>query len=129
VRAIDTNVIIQLLTQDDPEQFQTAKRIVAEGDIFVGITVMLECEWVLRTSYNYSASNIARSLADLAGLPGVVLEEPSKIAQALTLLEQGMDFADALHLARSQHCDAFITFDRKLARRAEKLGAIPVIHP
>jgi predicted nucleic-acid-binding protein len=129
VRAIDTNVIIRLLTQDDPEQFQTAKRIVAEGDIFVGSTVILECEWVLRTSYNYSAGNIARSLADLAGLPGVVLEEPSKIAQALTLLEQGMDFADALHLARSQHCDTFITFDRKLAQLAEKLGTMPVILP
>jgi predicted nucleic-acid-binding protein len=129
VRAIDTNVIIRLLTQDDLEQFHTAKRIVEVGDIFVGTTVILECEWVLRTSYNYGASKIARSLTDLAGLPGVVLEEPFKLAQALDWLEQGLDFADALHLARSQHCDTFISFDRKLAGRAKALGTIPVMHP
>ena len=129
MRAIDTNVIIRLLTQDDFDQFQMAKRIVNEGDIFVGISVILECEWVMRTSYNYSASKIAWSLTELGGLPGVVVEEPFRVAQALEWFEEGMDFADALHLARSQHCDAFISFDRKLVRRAQQLGITTVTHP
>jgi predicted nucleic-acid-binding protein len=40
-------------------------------------------------------------------------------------LEQGMDFADALHLARTTSCDAFVTFDRRLSKRSIALGALP----
>jgi predicted nucleic-acid-binding protein len=40
-----------------------------------------------------------------------------------------MDFADALHLAKSGHCSAFVTFDRKLVKRAKNLAPIPVEVP
>ena len=44
----------------------------------------------------------------------------------MNLLEQGMDFADALHLAGSEHCEALYTFDdRRFARRARRIGATP----
>jgi predicted nucleic-acid-binding protein len=59
----------------------------------------------------------------------VSLEEPAEVAQALDWMAEGMDFADALHLARSGHCSAFITFDRKLAKSAKGIGAIPVEAP
>ena len=44
---------------------------------------------------------------------------------------QGMDFADALHLAGSAHCAALYTFDdRRFARRARRLaGVTPVVVP
>jgi predicted nucleic-acid-binding protein len=129
VRAIDTNIVVRLLTADDPEQAAAAKQIIEAGDIFLGVTVLLEAEWVLRAGYGFDATQIASALRGLAGLPGMSVEEPTLLSTALEWLEGGMDFADALHLARSGHCSAFVTFDRKFAKRAEALAATPVVIP
>jgi hypothetical protein len=45
----------------------------------------------------------------------------------LELFGAGMDLADALHLVRSGSAAAFVTFDRRLARRAKALGASPAV--
>jgi predicted nucleic-acid-binding protein len=90
---------------------------------------MLKTEWVLRAGYGFHASHIAAAIRGVAGLPGVSVEQPARLASALEWMEDGMDFADALHLAGSGHCSAFLTFDRKFARRAPKRGAIPVVRP
>lgn len=129
VRAIDTNVIVRFLTADDEKQARAARRVIAGGDLFVGTTVLLESEWVLRSGYGFDVGRIAGGLAGFAGLPGVTLEEPAEVAQALEWMKQGVDFADALHLARSSHCSAFVTFDRKLAQKAKRLGTLPVEQP
>lgn len=129
VRAIDTNVLVRFLTADDPRQAQAARGVIEAGKIFIGTTVVLETEWVLRAGYRLSSPEIAAALRGLGGLAGVSLEEPAKVAQALDWMAEGMDFADALHLARSGHCSAFITFDRKLAKIAEGIGAMPVEVP
>ena len=84
----------------------------------------MEAEWELRAGYGFAPDEIARALRGLAGLPGMLVEEPAHVALALDWMEHGMDFADALHLARSAE---FLTFDRKFAKRAAKLGAIPVV--
>jgi predicted nucleic-acid-binding protein len=120
---------VRLLTADDPEQAAAAKQIIEAGDIFLGVTVLLEAEWVLRAGYGFDATQIASALRGLAGLPGMSVEEPTLLSTALEWLEGGMDFADALHLARSGHCSAFVTFDRKFAKRAEALAATPVVIP
>ncbi len=126
VRAVDTNIIVRLLTGDDPEQAERAKRVFAGGDIFLGITVILESEWVLRSGYGFSALEVADGLRRIAGLPGVEIEEPFEVARALDAAAGGMDFADALHLARSADCQSFLTFDRKLAKQASKLDYLSV---
>ena len=129
MRAIDTNVIVRFLTADDARQAKAARRVIESGDIFIGTTVLLESEWVLRSGYGFEARQIAGGLAGLAGLPGVTLEEPVEVAQALDWMKQGMDFTDALHLVRSAHCGAFVSFDRKLANKAKRLGAMAVEAP
>ena len=48
MRAIDTNIVVRLLTADDAEQAKAARGLVEAGDIFLGVTVLLEAEWVLR---------------------------------------------------------------------------------
>lgn len=129
MRAIDTNIIVRLLTADDAEQAETARVVVEAGNIFVSATVLLETEWVLRAGYRFQPAKIVAALRALAGLPGVTVEEPAQIAAALDWLEGGMDFADALHLACSSHCSAFVTFDQKFARRAKSIATIPVLIP
>jgi predicted nucleic-acid-binding protein len=90
---------------------------------------MLETGWVLRGLYKIKADELARALRFLAGLPHIVLEEPDLIMQAVTWLEAGMDFADAIHLGKAAGCDALITFDKDLIRTANRLGTITVRAP
>ncbi len=94
--------------------------------MFVCLTVLLETEAVLRTVYGYDASQIVRALRGFAGLPQVTLEDPAVAAHALDCLEGGMDFANALHLAKAAGCTEFVTFDRGLARTANRPGSVPV---
>ncbi|WP_454887259.1 type II toxin-antitoxin system VapC family toxin [Sphingomonas oryzagri] len=129
MRAIDTNVVVRFLTGDERQQAKAARAAIEGGDIFVATTVILESEWVLRSAYGFEPARIAEGLRGLGGLPGVTVEEPLALAQALDWMEAGMDFADALHLARAGDCDAFLSFDRKLARTARGRAAIPVVAP
>ena len=126
VRAVDTNILVRFFAADDEKQSPVARALIVGAEIFVPTTVVLETEWVLRSAYGFARSAIANSLRMLGGLPGVTFEQSGEVAQALEWLEQGMDFADALHLTRTTHCDALATFDRKLAKRAKVLGAPPV---
>lgn len=129
MRAIDTNVIVRFLTADDAAQAKAARKVIEDGDIFVSLTVLLETEWVLRAGYGLSVAEIVGALRALAGLPGVTIEAPAHLALALDWTGKGMDFADALHLAGADHCTAFVTFDRKLAKQAKNLVTTPVSIP
>jgi predicted nucleic-acid-binding protein len=129
VRAIDTNVVIRFLTNDDKSQAKAARAAIKAGDIFIATTVLLESEWVLRTGYGFASDEIVASLRDLAGLPGVTVEEPARLAFALDRMGEGMDFADALHLARTEGCAAFLSFDRKLRKAAGQGSPVPVLPP
>lgn len=127
--AIDTNLIVRYLTADHPEQSPQAKALIDGTDVFVGTTVLLETEWVLRSAYGFSARQLVAAVRAFAGLPHVGLEDPALIARALDWMERGMDFADALHLGRAAHCAAFISFDRRLAAAADRLDTVPVRAP
>jgi predicted nucleic-acid-binding protein len=129
VLAVDTNVVVRYLTGDHPRQFARAKAVIDAGDVFLSTTVLLETEWVLRSLYRYPATRIAAALRALAGLAEINLEEPSAAAQALEWFERGLDFADALHLAKAAGCDAMLTFDRAFARSAIGLSGIAVRAP
>jgi predicted nucleic-acid-binding protein len=126
VRAVDTNVLVRFLTADDARQARVARQFVEGGDIFVGTTVILETEWVLRAGYGLKPAAVATGLRGIGGLSGITLEEPVVIAQALDWMVEGMDFADALHLARSRHCSVFATFDKKIAAHAKRIAPIRV---
>jgi predicted nucleic-acid-binding protein len=130
VIALDTNVVVRFLTRDDPAQAIRAKALIENGAAFVPRTVVLETEWVLRTIYRFKRDAIAAGLTKLLGLPGVEIEDRPTVARALDWCRQGLDFADALHLASSVQAQAFATFDRALQRKARGIaGAVPVVAP
>ena len=129
MRAVDTNILVRFLTADDPKQAKAARRVMEAGDIFIGVTVILETEWVLRAGYGFAPDLIATGLRGIGGLPGITLEDPTQVAQALNWMIEGMDFADALYLSRSNHCSAFLTFDKKLAMRAKGKASITIETP
>lgn len=129
MRAIDTNVIVRFLTADDRAQAAVARKAIEGGDILVLTTVLLETEWVLRSGYGFSSEAIGEALRGLAGLPGISVEDPRAIAIALDGLAAGMDFADALHLAKAEGCSAFLTFDRKLRAASQGRSTVSVMAP
>ncbi len=129
MRAIDTNVIVRYLTSDHPEQSPQARALIDSDDVFVCTTVLLETEWVLRAAYGYPSAQVGAALRAFAGLPQVILEDPALAATALDWMARGMDFADALHLAKAEGCAAFVSFDRRLAKVAKGLSQVEVRQP
>lgn len=126
--ALDTNVFLRLVLDDDPEQTQRAKSLVSGAPCFVPITVILESEWVLRRVYRYSRSAITRAFERLIDIENIAIEREDVVNHALTLTEQGLDFADALHLACSSPCEWFATFDKEFVKAA-KGSKLPVRQP
>ncbi len=129
MRAIDTNIVIRFLTDDDADQSRRARDLIVGGDLFVSTTVILETEWALRTAYRLPRPAVVRLIETFAGLPGVIVEEPERLSTALDWAASGMDLADALHLAGARGCTAFVSFDRALARSAAEVRALPVVEP
>jgi predicted nucleic-acid-binding protein len=124
--AVDTNVVVRYLVKDDAAQSTRAREIVASGSVFVSPTVILECEWVLRSVYGFARSQVVGALEAFCGTPGVSVGDAAAVERAFRLAERGLDFADALHLAQARECEAFITFDKQLAKRAGDLPGVAV---
>ncbi len=128
--AVDTNVIVRLLTGDEPRQTARARRLFNIETIFLPKTVLLESEWVLRRLYRLDRSAIVRALDALISLPNVRCEDEPVVQQALAWSLGGLDFADALHLAASRTAERFTTFDRALIKGATTAAsAISVSEP
>ena len=126
MRALDTNVLARLFV-DDADDAQAAKQrpaaVAALSErSFVSVTVLLELEWVMRGFYELPTRDISRVLRGLAGMAHVTLEDRDAVLEAGDAFDKGLDFADALHLARSSRTSGFATFDQRLAKRAKGLG-------
>ena len=131
MRALDTNVLARFFV-DDADDAQAAKQRPAAiaalaGRSFVSVTVLLELEWVLRGFYELSTRNISRVLRALASIEHITLEDRDAVLVAIDAFNKGLDFADALHLARSSRASGFATFDQRLAKRAKGLALAPPV--
>jgi predicted nucleic-acid-binding protein len=127
--ALDTNLLVRLLTGDDPEQARRGADLIdASPACFVPITVVLELEWVLRGAYRLERGAVIAALEGLMAIRQVHLEQEDLVRQALAWHQQGLDFADALHLLRSEGCARFATLDRALAKTTAGLQLQPVVH-
>ena len=126
MRAVDTNVIVHYLMRDDPEHAEKADGMLGRVPVFVPRTVVLEVEWVLRGVYGLKVAQIVGALRQVAGLPGVSVEDAAMVATAMDWAEAGMDFADALHLAAAGKCEGFVTFDKRFARVGSRITNVLV---
>lgn len=129
MNAVDTNVIVRLLTQDDTAQAAAAKNILAAGPIWVAKTVLAETAWVLRSFYGFDREAIRQSTAMLLGMENVHVEDVHSVAAALDLVGHGLDLADALHLASRPRGATFVSFDQTFVKRAKRAGVVGVTSP
>ncbi len=120
--AVDTNVLIRLLTGDDPAQQADARSLFEHDGIWIAKTVLLETAWVLRSLYGFEESEIASALIKLLGLAGVQAEDAPAAASTLALTTEGLAFADALHLASRPDGVIFASFDKSFVKRASRAG-------
>lgn len=122
--ALDTNVLIRFLVQDDSTQFAAAKRLidlcVAEGlPLFVPVTVALELEWVLRSNFHYKKEDVLTVMSNLFSAAELIFESEQALEVALQLFREGSaDFADCLHIALATQAGAqpLWTFDKGAAK-------------
>ena len=115
MKVADTNVVVRFIVEDDDEQTRIATGVIATDGILVSNTVLLESEWVWRSIYRFEHAEISEALQSLQRTRGVTFAQPEIVARAVGWHADGMDFADALHLAQVGTGQRFATFDRKLA--------------
>jgi predicted nucleic-acid-binding protein len=131
VKALDTNVLARFFVDDPDDEQAAAQRPAATAAMsvrsWVTVTVLLEFEWVLRGFYELPRTEVLRVIQSLAGIEHVLLEDRDAVLAALEATEAGFDFADALHVLRSHRANSFVTFDRRLARRAADHGMVPPV--
>jgi len=116
--AIDTNVLVRYLTEDDEAQAAAAAKIIeAASTVLISTIVLAETTWVLRRAYKHTPVDVAAALREFIGAQGVEVDEAAA-ELGLRFLEQGGDFADGIiaHEAKRHRCDCLVTFDREFAQ-------------
>jgi predicted nucleic-acid-binding protein len=121
---IDTNLLVRIITLDNDEQASRATRFLDAEQSFIPKTVLLETEWVLRSTYGLQPGIIANSLRGVIGRANTTVEAEDAVTQALAWFEDGMDFADAMHLASIPDDYKFATFDNRLRRKLRAIGRL-----
>jgi predicted nucleic-acid-binding protein len=122
--ALDTNVLVRFLVEDDPVQSSRAARFVdravKEGEtLFVSDIVLAEIAWVLSRAYDVSKTELLRVLRQLQAAKHLEFESSDVLARALDVWERGKgDFSDYLILARAEAngCEAVATFEKALLK-------------
>jgi predicted nucleic-acid-binding protein len=122
--ALDTNVIVRFLVNDDLKQARKAKALVGQLDTkenraFVSDIVLCELVWVLSSRYGFSRAQITLTLKRLAGARQLELGSSDGVRLAIEAYEKGTgDFADYLirEHARAVGCESVATFDKMLYR-------------
>ena len=121
--ALDTNVLVRYLAQDDYAQFQVAADLIdgctSDAPGYVCREVMIELVWVLERSYKYSREEIAEALLGIVTASQLSVEHAQDIASVVNLYrEEGYDFANLMIRQAAQRAENRIlqTFDQKLAK-------------
>ena len=124
--ALDTNLLVRLLTNDDPRQSALVQAWLRDNatpsaPAYVDHLVLCELAWVLERSYGYAREEIQIALATMLQHAYLKIESPGAVRQALMLYSDGpADFSDYLLAARAQAAgfSPVLTLDKKAAKTA-----------
>ena len=128
--AVDTNVLVRFLVGDDTRQSPAARRLLRNGNCLLLGTVLQETVWVLESLYTAERNQIAGAIQTLVNLQGVALEVP-QLAQVAQWYRDGMDIADAVHLAMasSHRSEKLMTLDAGFVKQAAGRTVCVVTRP
>jgi predicted nucleic-acid-binding protein len=120
MRAIDTNVLVRLLTRDDLAQTAAAEDYIAGGGAWVSQLVLVEAMWVLASVYDVKPEKIATAIEMLLQHRDLTIQDADVVAASLEQFRSrpALGFSDCLILeaARKAGHLPLGTFDRDLGK-------------
>lgn len=121
MNAVDTNVLVRLLAQDDPVQSPIAERFIeVAGPVWVSHLVLVQTLWVLSSVFELPRERIVRTVAALLENTDLHLEDEGAVARVLAHFRRSgkVDFTDCLilEIARAAQHLPLVTFDKALSR-------------
>lgn len=121
---VDTNVLVRLFIEENPEQTASAvdffRGCSADNPAHVSLIVTAELAWVLSKTYKFDHDRIAAAIGRLLETSDIVIERAEIVAWALERFTHAkIDLADLLiaEVNRQAACRATVTFDRNAAKR------------
>jgi predicted nucleic-acid-binding protein len=122
--ALDTNVLVRFLVQDDAAQSALAIKLIEAcldegGTLFIPISVTVELEWVLRSTFQFAKDAVVRTLSALLSSAELSFQDEHALEVALLLYrKETADFADCVHIALASQAgeQPLWTFDKKAAK-------------
>lgn len=130
--ALDTNILLRLLLEDDDKQTPIARKLISNNLCFVSDTVILEVSWVLLKSLKMPRMTVHDTLLALMSSENLSFDDRSRLETSLYRFGQGMDLPDAMHLMRAEAVNAtsLATFDQAFIKAAQSvLTPVSVTHP
>ena len=124
--AVDTNIVLRLILNDDLKQVDAIRELMQSHQLFVSLTVLLESGWVLENRYRMPRQDVAAALDDVAALEGIAISRPALVEWAVNRYRAGGDLADMIHLVSAAKTDGFATLDRRVAHSAGPNGPVPI---
>ena len=119
MRAVDTNILVRLITRDDPKQLPAADTYVSKG-AWVSTVVLAETLWVLESVYDRSPSEIATVVEMLLNHEHLSLQDAEVISAALAQFQRfpNVGFTDCLvvEIARKAGHLPLGTFDKRFSK-------------
>ena len=124
MKAVDTNVLIRYLVQDDPVQGMKASAFIesaveAGEPVFIGNIVLCEMIWVLDSAYDYAKTDLIDCLDKILQTAGFNFESKDLVRAALEEFRNArVDFSDCLigRIHQSSGCATTISFDIALRK-------------
>jgi predicted nucleic-acid-binding protein len=119
MRAVDTNILVRLITRDDPKQVTAAESFVARG-AWVSHLVLAETFWVLESVYKLDAERRATAVDMLLHHRSLTLQDPDVVTAALAHFRHtpslGLSDCLVLEIARKAGYLPLGTFDHDLGK-------------
>lgn len=112
---VDTNVLLRTILRDDAEQADAAEALLARATVLaIPIPVFCELSWVLRRSYQQTASQVADTIQAICAIETVVTDRPA-VDAGIKVLRSGGDFADGTISRQGESLGGTVlaTFDRQ----------------
>jgi len=119
MHAVDTNVLVRLITRDDTKQVSAAEAFVSKG-AWVSHLVLAETVWVLSAAYDLGHDQVATAIEMLLAHKHLTLQDPDVVAAAMEHYrgKPTLGFSDCLvlEIARKAGHIPLGTFDRNLSK-------------
>ncbi len=113
--AVDTNVLVRAVVQDDPAQARLAVKVLSDAVLIaVALPCLCELVWVLKRVYGFAPADVAAAVRALLAVANVQANRPA-VEAGLRMLEAGGDFADGVIAYEGKWLggETFVSFDKQ----------------